>query len=420
MEGEAAQTGGNLGFFQSREKAGREVSASAQRKVSARSAWILLPALGLFTILMLAATTEVVARRMFADGGSGVAPCMVFNDPATGARGVPNSTCVEKSPENPPIEFQFNNCGHRAGMPCAPKAPGTYRIVMIGSSIPMGTRVQRGESFAATLPFKLSKDTGRRVELYNESMGFGFSHSTTLRFHDVLSAQPDMILWIVTPMDVGRSSLILPVADLDPWAGMSVHAKAWNRLKVDLSSMSLSETVDDLFNHTKTSVLLRHYLYQSETLYIRSFLAGPDHASGYLKQQLSPAWQGDLSQFESDAALMEAEAQKAGIPFVVTYVPERAQASMISMGTWPAGYDPYSLPADVRSIIERHHGIYVDILPDLRSVSNAGKFYYPVDGHPTPAGHALLSSLIEKGLTDGAIPALTNASRTQLDAARGH
>jgi hypothetical protein len=352
---------------------------------------------------------------MFADGGAGMTACMVFNDSATGVRAIPNSTCIEKSPESPRIQYQFNNCGHRAGMPCAPKGQGTYRIVMIGSSVPMGVRVQRGESFAARLPVELSKDTGHRVELYNESMGFGFSHSTALRFHDVLSQQPDMILWIVTPMDVGRASLILPDADLDPYAGMSLPAKAWSRLKDDLKSKPIADTVDDLFNHTKTSVLLRHYLYKSETLYVRSFLAGPDHESGYLKQQPSAAWQGDLGQFESDAALMEAEAQKVGVPFVVAFIPERAQAGMISMGKWPAGYDPYALPADIRSIIERHHGTYIDILPGFRATPNSGRYYFPVDGHPTPAGHALLSSFLAKELTGGAVPALGNAAQSQLE-----
>ncbi len=413
MEGEVAQAGGSLGLSGQRKTAGREVGA--QRKLSALFAWLVLPAIGTITILLLASTTEIVARHMFADPETGITSCMVFNDAATGVRGVPNSTCVEKSPENPPIEFRFNNCGHRAGMPCAPKAPGTYRIVLIGSSVALGQRVQRAESFAATLPVELSKDTGRRIELYNESMGFGFSHSTSLRFHDVLSQQPDMILWIVTPMDVGRSSLILPDADLDPYAGMSLPAKAWHRFEDDLSHKPLSDAVDDLFNHTKMSLLLRHYLYRSQTLYLRSFLAGPDQESGYLKQQPSAAWQGDLSQFESDAALMEAQAQRAGVPFVVAFVPERAQADMISMGKWPAGYDPYALPDDVRSIIERHHGTYIDILPGFRALTNSEQYYFPVDGHPTPAGHALLSSFLAKGLTEGAVPELGNATRSQLN-----
>jgi hypothetical protein len=79
---------------------------------------------------------------------------------------------------------------------------------------------------------------------------------------------------------------------------------------------------------------------------------------------------------------------------------------MISMNEWPPGYDPFKLDNELRSIIERHGGIYVDILPDLRAIPNPERGFYRVEGHPNALGHALISNLLAKGLTGGAVPAL--------------
>ena len=94
---------------------------------------ILLPLLSLLTILLLAGGTEFVTRRVYTLGKTSLASCMVINDTATGARGIPNSVCVDKGLEDRWTTYKFNGCGHRAGMECGAKPPGTYRIVMAGS-----------------------------------------------------------------------------------------------------------------------------------------------------------------------------------------------------------------------------------------------------------------------------------------------
>jgi hypothetical protein len=65
--------------------------------------WILLPAISLMTICGILASAECIARRMFTESKTGVERCMVFNDPSTGARGLPDSVCWEKKYENEPV-----------------------------------------------------------------------------------------------------------------------------------------------------------------------------------------------------------------------------------------------------------------------------------------------------------------------------
>lgn len=88
------------------------------------------------------------------------------------------------------------------------------------------------------------------------------------------------------------------------------------------------------------------------------------------------------------------------------YVPNRAQAAMISMGKWAAGYDPYKFGEELRAIITRHGGTYIDILPGFRSLPNPGQYYFPVDGHPDARGHAIISGFLAREITSGAVPAL--------------
>jgi hypothetical protein len=81
-------------------------------------------------------------------------------------------------------------------MECRPKSQATYRIVMVGSSLGMGLGVPEEQTFGALLPKELSRRTGNKVELYNESCTWEVPHIVDMRFNEVLVAKPDMILWV--------------------------------------------------------------------------------------------------------------------------------------------------------------------------------------------------------------------------------
>ena len=131
-----------------------------------------------------------------------------------------------------------------------------------------------------------------------------------------------------------------------------------------------------------------------------------ENDAGFLKAEPNPDWQHWFQTFRIDAEDFEKQANAAGVPFVAVLVPNRAQAAMISMGKWPEGYDPYKLDNELRAIIVSHGGTYIDMLPDFRTIPNGEQDYFPVDGHPNPEGHTIISRLLTKELTCGAVPAL--------------
>ena len=103
------------------------------------------------------------------------------------------------------------------------------------------------------------------------------------------------------------------------------------------------------------------------------------------------------------------KAETADVPLAVVLVPNRAQAAMISMGEWPAGYDPYQLDNEVRAIVTNHGGMYAGILPNFRKIPNPEKGYFSFDGHLNAKGYAMIAEMMAEKLTGGAIPALKAA-----------
>ncbi len=382
----------------------------------ARMDWIVLPTICLLTIVLVVASTELTARRLFGQSKTKAIDCMILNDASTGVRAIPNSVCLGKLAESSDtVEYRFNGCGHRAGIECGPKSSGVYRIVMIGSSFAMGLEVPREQSFAATLPLELATRTGRRIELYNEGMESGFPHSVELRFNEVLAAEPDLILWILTPFDIKKVSSVLP----DPAPPRSGFiSRNWSRLKEDFSADSLSGAFAGLWGRcvatlgdTRTALMLRHMLFENRAQYVKSYLMGEDDESGFLRAELSDLWQNRLHQFDEYASRIEQRAQQAGIPMVAVLLPNRAQAAILSMAEWPKGVDPFELDRNIRATIAAHGGTFVDLLSDYRDAPAPEQGYFAVDGHPNALGHALMSTLLAKELTSGGVPALAAAAQ---------
>jgi hypothetical protein len=378
--------------------------------------WILLPILSVLTIVLMAVTTESIARRAFSESKTSLKDCLVLNDATTGVRGVPNSVCWEKIPESPLIEYRMDCSGYRSGMACGPKPPGTCRIVMMGSSVAMGERVPIENTFATLLPKELSPRSGRKVELYNEAIGYGFPRNTALRFNDVLAAKPDLILWTLTLIDVKLAGFLYP----ENPSKKPDHPLSSSPGPIDSLKSSMKETLrEHAANPIAASLIaLRHFVYQHESQdqYIESYLMLPNGAEGFwdagpraLSSELSPEWQAHLNEFEHRAVDIQKMAKNAGVPLVAVLLPNRAQAAMISEGEWPPGFDPFKLDNELHRIITSHGGIYIDILPDFRAMPNAERHYYPLDGHPDAAGHAIIAEFLAKELSSGSVPELSAA-----------
>lgn len=347
-----------------------------------------MPLIAVLTVCSIVLPTEWMARKLFGRTKTNMLDCLVVNDPSTGVRGIPNCVCWQKVyEESKPTEYKLNSRGDRAGTELLPKQAGTFRIVMVGSSVAEGMRVAREQSLAALLPRALAAETGRSVELYNEGMMYGTPRRVDLQFARALEAQPDMILWPLTPWDIANAS----VADA-PWAKAPIGI-----LEADPNSKGIWPLFIHTLDRSRTVIMLRHELYKSQTSYVHSYLMQQEGGQ-FMRSVPSAATQLQLRQVERYVADVARKAEAAHVPLVVTLVPHGAQATMISMGKWPAGFDPYLLGREVRAIVERHGGTYVDILGAFRQVAEPQRLFLAVDGHPTSQGHRVLTGMLAKAL----------------------
>ena len=400
-----------------------------------RRDWFLLPAMSLLTILVLAVSTESVSRCLFPVSQTDLENCFVTGDPSGTAPAKPNSVCSERSAESRLlVDYRFNGRGDRDDRDLQEKQAGSFRIVMIGSSFAMGLFAPRELSFAGLLPEQLSRQTGRRIELYNESKGGKFRggpfpiKNSVARFQDVLSAQPDMILWIITPMDIENSEL----NDPDPKPGVvpfdtprqdrraAEYKSALSKMMDSMVQGNFGSKLRNRWAQSRSALMLRHFLVSSEppNQYVESYLKNEDDAE-FLKIVPSAEWQQQLQNFETQAERFEAQARMSGVPFVGVLVPNRAQAAMISTNSWPSDYDPYRLDHELRKVIENNGGIYIDILKQFRSVPDPEQVYFPLDGHLNVEGHAMISRMLTNELTSGAVPSMSESAHPQLRLAQG-
>lgn len=395
--------------------------------------WILLPAIAMLTTILLAVSAELTARWLFPVSQTDLKNCYVEDDPSGDAPAKPGSVCTERMGESPlPVEYRYDSHGHRTDGELGPKRPDTLRIVLLGSSMAFGLYVPKEMSFAALLPVELSRQTGRKIELYNEATGGKFRggpfpvQSSAGHFREVLSAAPDLILWIITPKDIeNASSIELPSTQIATQAHSTPGTRSshlldeWESLAFVRESSAIMRRLRYRWEQTRISFALKYLLVKGDTedQYVTSYLKNEKDA-GFLKAKPNSDWQQWIQGFEIDAEDFEKQANAANVPLVAVLVPDRAQATMISMGKWPEGYDPYKLDDELRAIIVSHGGTYIDILSDFRTIPNSEQDYFPLDGHPNPAGHAVISRLLTNALTSGPFSVLRVGEQARTASAR--
>jgi hypothetical protein len=376
------------------------VAADQPRAVWRRILAIMLIAAA--TLMALALLSEGVAHLLFRQSTTSTMACLVATDAGTGVRGRPNSSCQQKIFESPLVEYRFNACGFRTPQACGPAPAGTYRIVLIGSSLAYGMHATQPASFAARLGPLLSGRLDRPVDVFNQAMQWGLPASIALHTDAILAPHPDMILWTLTPFDIENAGLILPYipgvqdtlsvggsggstdAAPHPQGLASVPGRAWRKLISYLSD-------------TRTVFMLQHALYRSQSQYMSHTLT-QGHAVDYLRVPTDPALKDGLAIFAQSVDRIAARARQSGVPLVVTLLPSRPQAIMLSNRSWDSGYDPNHLGQLLRPIVEKAGGRYIDMTPGLEAMPDAGQNYFSVDEHLPPAGHEMLATLLSDAL----------------------
>jgi hypothetical protein len=137
--------------------------------------------------------------------------------------------------------------------------------------------------------------------------------------------------------------------------------------------------------------MAQHFLYLDLNRYLPLYLEHGD-AADFLRPPFTPAWKARFAAADRMIGWMSDKARDHGVPLVVVFLPNRPETALVSMPR--AGIDPFALPNALGRIVRAHHAIFVDLTRMTAAANAPNSLFYPIDGHPTAAAHALIAKAL--------------------------
>lgn len=360
-----------------------------------RRDWFLLPLVVVFVIFAFLGVSDLVADRMFAEGGE--VGCSSKERPGP-PRNTPNCEFHYKLPEGALVEYHFNECGFRSLTPCGPKPPGTLRVVLLGTSFTMGLGVPNDETFAARIQKDLSRACRQPVEVENMGALTRFTGLPDFA-QDALALSPDVIVLSVLPFDLEQRALGAHLKERKYQGWFKRMTSGWLDFKLRMRESKFVFAAQH-FVLLDTQVLYETYASSGGS---RELMSVPPIPGGERK----------YADFDKTLARLVTGLNGSGVPLIVMAVPNRVAAAMVSNRSHLEGTDPNWFGRHIGEIAAQHGALALDVTPEFAIAPHAERLFYPVDNHPTGDGHAVIAQALVDRLTDGSIPQLAACRMSQ-------
>ena len=377
-----------------------EVPVQVEARLPRRD-FLLLPGIGLLTILFMLASAEILARIAWPEHETD--PCAIA-DASGHSHFRANCKSRIKSPEGPWVDNSYNECGYHTLESCGPKRPGTVRIAVLGSSFSYGYLTPYDQTYTTLSGRELANQCKRNVEFQNLGvLGVSLNLVDTYRRTDeALALKPDVLLLALTPFDVTKEISSEELSARNEPPALKQEAKPaevgnWLRNRV-MAPIKQSRAV----------LMLQHYMFESPLTFANLYMFYGDNAD-YLRQPVSIRWQQRFSNLDTILGDMSRKAQAASVPLVIFLGPSTAQAALLNSHPRP-GVDPVAFDTEVAAIASKYGILVVDPLANLANRANVMSFYYPVDGHFNADGQRVLADVLEKKLLASGYPAFAACS----------
>ncbi len=348
---------------------------------------------------MLFAVAETTARIIYVEQIKNA--CSV-PDPVLGHRFLPDCTAMTKTAEGPWVSNSYNSCGYRSPQSCGPVPANTRRVALIGSSISEGFMVAYENTVAGRLATDLTAQCHAPVDVQNLGYLEEKGDRLMLGMDAALKLRPQAVLLLVMTNDVNLDDEMPEEA-----------AKVENGPQV-----SLLHRLAPLLRSSRAVKVAQGLLFRNASIFTSIYLLNGDRAD-YLRPPFSPIWQQRLADFDDRIGRLAKRASDAGVPFVLTYVPQQAQAALLVQHDLPKGVDPLALGKAIGEIAARHGIIYHDASMEFRTLPDPIKLFYHVDGHVNGEGYPIIAAALasEFALT---IPAFSTCAGSSTVATRTH
>jgi hypothetical protein len=299
------------------------------------------------------------------------------------------------------VEFDTRVAINRQGLrgpEIGPKAPGTFRVLVLGDSFAFGVGAQAEETYPAQLQ-RILRSRGTRAEVLNAGApGFGVPDEVAWFQRWGWMLEPDVVLVTVF---VGND-----LQDAAPGGPKAIAVDGSLMIEGE-KKRSLSRWFyyhSHLYVLLKTSALggvVRRLLGAPEPLETRELRAELDL---YTKGELPKAVQEGAKETEKAVAALARSAGGARVlavivPSLIQVDPARWRASMQRFGLDPQGYDSKRPNRLIRALFARHGIPTLDPTEAFAAAILGGeRIYYPIDQHLTPAGYHLMAKVVAKAL----------------------
>jgi len=359
-----------------------------------RRDWIILPLLGLITVLVILFASEMITRRYFrADDGND--SCKV-PDAKLDFRYRANCKAHGKAVDGPLVAYQYNECGYRTKESCGPKPSGTIRIALLGSSTSLGMYVDYSQTFAAQTASSLERTIKRPVEVQNLGRDGCFASCALSRVDEALALDPDLLIIAISPLDV---------------ANMRVSGDTKGYVDPQETKGSVLQRMirggKAYFTGSGTGAAITHFMTLNDPAFVRSrtllYLQSYDDP-GYLKVPFSPAWQRRFEILDHLLADAAENSNQAKVPVVLIEIPAIHQSGLSRMQGLPSDVEPYAFNERMKQIAAQNGMRFVDGLDAFRPEPEINSLYYVVDGHLNAKGHAIIADALVKELISEPVP----------------
>jgi hypothetical protein len=358
-----------------------------------RDAW-LLPLICLATVLIMLIGAEVAAQVFWPEEKDN--SCVVHDDTLLGFHHRPHCVSRMKAAEGPWYTNRYNECGFRSMASCAPVAPGVRRIAFIGASISGGHLVEYEHTIAASLGQSLTAMCPAPVQIQNLAAAGYTGRKNILRMAEALRLHPQAVILVQTPVDIENQldDTLPPITD----AILAAPPKVAVRVK-KIRKVGLMQQASNIVRESRAVVVAQHFMFSDPSVYSPLFMANGDTAV-FLKPPFTPIWQARLTRFEELIAALADQAHRAGVPFVLVFVPHQAEIAMETGAPRPPGVDPLAFPRTLEAIALRHGAVFVDASEVLRRQPDPASLYYRVDGHPSGKGQPMIGRSLAEHLAN--------------------
>lgn len=315
----------------------------------------------------------------------------------------------------PGLDTQLPSFGHRIRTnalgfrdePIAPaKAPGTFRVVVLGDSFMEALQVSHEDSLPHRLGELLEDRSGRPVEVVNAGVsGWGTADQLIWLRRVGLALEPDLVLVAMTLHNDVSDNLALRHHDLVAGA-----PRARPRTEMPLRVYAPLELKGWLASRSHLYRLITERLRGGEIQSRAGALAS--HVSALMRrdpdEQIELGWK--LTRHHLDEIQ---EASRAnGARMAIFMIPLAVQLRDRVFAEFLASHDldPNEVQLDRPQQAVREWGAaaevpVIDLLPDFRTrvAADPSLLYIPADGHWNEAGHelaaeAVATALIERGV----------------------